>query len=143
MYVSGVKHSAAASVALLFLASLAAGDDKKTLTFSLTVMGEIEDTAATKAGFHTSHFNTTHLGFHTYEASDGEKVFSHSGHFTDKFEAQRYYDWNLDHRAAEVVRRGDKPDRDGSAVGRRAEYLAKSDGKEKADVDGRRELLFD
>ena len=125
-----MKHSIpAAVIVVLVLASLAVADDKP-LTFILTIMGEWEDKAATAAGFHTSHFRTTHLGFRVYEASDGEKVVSHSGDFTGAGGARLYFDWSLK-RAAQVVRQGDKSDRDGNTVGRRAEFVAKSEGKEK------------
>ena len=98
----------------------------------LTIMGEMEDAAATKAGFHTSYFRTTHLGFHKYDASDGEKVDIYNGEFKNADEARRYFDWNLRNRAAQVVTQGNKLDLDGRIIGRRAEYLAKSETKEKA-----------
>jgi len=95
------------------------------------MLGELEDTAATKVGFHTSHFRTTHLGFHKYAASDGEQVDIYNGDFKNTAEARRYFDWNLRNRAAQVVRRGDKLNPDGKVIGRRAEYFAKSETKEK------------
>ncbi len=106
-------------------------DETKPLTFSLTLMGEIEDTAATKAGFHTSYFRTAHLGFSEFKASDGEKVVIHHGYFETADEARRFFDWTLEKRAAHVVRQGDKVDRHGKTVGQRAEYLLKSDSKTK------------
>jgi hypothetical protein len=127
-----MRHPVAAMVGVvLLLASLAVGDDKQPLTFHLTVMGEIEDTAATKAGFHTANFRTTHLGFHKYEASDGEQVFIDNGDFKYADEAARYFDWTLEKKAAQVVTEEDKRGPDGKAVGRRAEFLAKSATKEK------------
>jgi hypothetical protein len=127
-----VKHSTSATVIIvLLLTSLAVGDEKKPLTFRVTIMGEFEDKAATEAGFHTSYFRTAHLGFKQYEASDGEQVFSHDGDFTNASGARLYFDWNLKNRAAQVITQGNKSDRDGNAVGRRAEYVAKSQSKEK------------
>lgn len=127
-----MKHSFIGSViVVLMLASLAVADENKPLTFRVTVMGEFEDKAATEAGFHTSYFRTTHLGFNAYEASDGERVFIHFGDFTGAGGARLYFDWNLKNRAAKVIRQGDKLDRSGDTVGRRTAYVAKSEGKKK------------
>lgn len=127
-----MKRRVALSVSLaLLLTSSAIGDEKQTLTFHPTIMGEMEDAAATKAGFHTSHFRTTHLGFHKYDASDGEQVEIHNGNFVNADQAKGYFDWNLQNRAAQVARQGDKPDPDGKTVGHRAEFLVKSETKEK------------
>jgi hypothetical protein len=132
VYASEVKHSIALTpIVVLVLASLAVGSENKPLTFDLTSMGESEDKEATEAGFHTSHFRITHLGFRIYEASDGERVSSHSGDFTRAGGARLYFDWILKNRAAQVVRQNDKSDRDGNIVGRRAEYMAKSEAKTK------------
>src|ERR1700722_9355467 len=94
-------------------------------------MGESEDKAATEAGFHTSNSRTTHLGVRVYEASDGEKVLSHSGDFTRAGGARLYFDWILKSRAAQVGSQNDRSDRDGNIVGRRAEYMVKPEGKTK------------
>ena len=128
----GVKRRVALNVSLvLLLTSLAIGDEKQPLTFHPTIMGEMEDSAATKAGFRTSYFRSTHLGFHKYDASDGEQAEIHNGDFVNADEARRYFDWNLENRTAQVLRQGDKPGPDGKTVGRRAEFLAKSETKEK------------
>jgi hypothetical protein len=127
-----VKYPTAASViVLVLLASFVVGQEKAPLTFSLTLMGEIEDKTATEAGFHTAHSRTTHLGFKDFDASDGEKVSITNGTFMGTGEATQYFDWKLESWAAQIVTQGDKADRDGKTVGRRAEYLLKSKGKAK------------
>ena len=116
---------------MLLLAFLAVGQESNPVTFRLTIRGEIEDTAATKAGFHTANFRTTHLGFSEYEASNGEKVVINNGHFGNTEEARRYFDWMLEKWTAQNVVQGEKLDRDGKTVGRRAEYSVESKGKNK------------
>ncbi len=110
----------------MLLAALAVAQERNPITFRLTLMGEIEDTAGTKAGFHTSYFRTTHLGFNEYDASNGEKVAINNGEFTSAEEARRYFDWMLKSWAAESIRQGDKLNPDGKNVGRRAEFSVKS-----------------
>lgn len=128
---SGVKRWIATVLPVsLIAASFAADDGKKPVTFHVTMRGEIEDTVATQAGFHTSHFHTTHLGFTDLEASDGENVSVHHGYFDTADEATRFFEWTLDKRAAQIVVQGEKM-RDGKTVGRRAEYLLKTDNKTK------------
>ena len=127
-----MKYPTASSVIIvLVLASSFVGQESNPLPFDLTRMGEIEDNAGTQAGFRTSHSRTTHLGFKEYEAPDGEKVVIQNGRFRNADEARRYFDWILGEWAAQAVVQGDKIDRDGKTVGRRAEYLAKP-GKSKA-----------
>jgi hypothetical protein len=92
------------------------------------MMGEIDDKAATDAGFRTSFFTYAPIGFTDLESSDGEKISVRSGYFNTADEARKYFDWNLE-RAAHVVTQGDKTDRDGKTVGRRAELLLKSGQK--------------
>jgi hypothetical protein len=126
-----VKHAIAvvAAVILLFTPHVDSGE-KKTLTFTLTVRGEMEDGAATKAGFRTDLFDYVHLSFTNYDASDGEKVIIYHGQFRTTDEAKRYFDWMFKRnkrKAAQVKSKGDKTDRDGKTVGRRAEFLLKDE----------------
>src|SRR5205807_2119784 len=117
-------------IAILLLGSLIAvsfaAADKKPVTFHVTMTGEIEDAVATQAGFHTSHSSTTHLGFTVLEGSNGENVSVHHGYFDTADEATRFFDWTPDKRAVQIVVQGEKV-RDGKMVGRRAEYLLKTD----------------
>ena len=118
-------------VAILLLPPFANPDEKKPLTFRLTLMGDIEDTTATEAGFHTSYSRTTHLGLKTFEASDGEKLTIRDGQFATPGEAATYFEWNMRNRVSQVITQSDKTNRDRKTVGRRAEYLLESGDKTK------------
>ena len=114
-------------LAILIHAPLAESDEKKPVTFSVTVMGEIIDRAATDAGFRTRLFpDEVHLGFKNLDASDGEKLVIRDGEFRTPDEAARYLD-----RAERVITNGKKVNDKGKTVGRRAEVLLKSDSKTK------------
>jgi hypothetical protein len=115
------------TVSLALLSARANCDDKKPLTFEITMRGEIDDKAATDAGFRTTYFPYAHLAFTNLRASDGEAAAIHRGYFKTADDARRYFDWNLDKRAGKIIARGDKPRSDGKPVERRAEYLLKSD----------------
>jgi hypothetical protein len=115
---------------ILILGFRAQSDEKKLLTFDITVMGEMVDQAATAAGFRTLLFpREVHLGFKNLDASDGEKLFIYHGEFKSADEATRYFDWNIRRRAARAIKQGQKTNRDGNIVGRRAQFLGKSPGK--------------
>lgn len=135
MYLCAVKFAIAVITAVLLISALPAlSDEKHMLTFTETVRGEMEDTAATKAGFRTVLFGFAHLSFTSYDVSDGEKLFLSHGEFRSADEAKRYFDWMLKRQTAQSIQQGDKTDHDGNIIGRRAEFVLNSEDKEKAGI---------
>jgi hypothetical protein len=119
-------------IAILIHAPLAESDEKKPVTFNVTMMGEIVDRAAIDAGFRTRLFpDEVHLGFKKLDASDGQKLVIQDGEFRTPDEAARYLDWSVQNRADRVITNGKKVNREGKTVGRRTEVLLKSDSKTK------------
>ena len=114
----------------LFAISVRA-EENKTPTFTVTVMGEMEDKAATKTGFRTYLFDYAHLAFTNLDSSNGEKVTVYHAQFRRASEAERYFDWILKKDAAQIIRQEGKTDLEGKVVGRKAEFLLKSDGNVK------------
>ena len=114
------------AVVILIFGSLAHSAAKKPLNFQITVMADGEDQDATKAGFQTRNSNYAHFGYHGYKASDGQRLRSKYGELRTEDEANRYFDWSLA-KAARVITEGDKFDRKGKPVGRRAEVSLNPD----------------
>ncbi|HET9697466.1 MAG TPA: hypothetical protein VFP40_11410 [Terriglobales bacterium] len=119
------------AVFILSFTFLAHADEKNPLTFTETMSGDFEDRESTKAGFHTYLHDHVHLGFRNLDSSDGEKVTVYNAQFSTADEAERYFDWTLKKKAARIFKQENRNDRDGKSVGRRAEFLLKSDPKTK------------
>jgi hypothetical protein len=102
---------------LLFLRVCADASDKKPVTFQTVAMGEIEDTAATKAGFRTKLWSFAHFGFTTFKASVGNTLTVFYDDFNKAEEAKRFLNWKLS-KAFEVLSQTTKTDPNG----RPAEY---------------------
>lgn len=120
---------AAVVAIILVVTPCAHSDEKNGVVFTVTARGELEDKAATKAGFRTYLFDYAHLAFTNLESSDGKKVTVYRAEFSNTREAQRYFDWSLERKAAQIIKQEGKADRDGKTVGSRAEFLLKSDAK--------------
>lgn len=115
-----------AVVVILILASLAHSAAKRPLTFQITARADVVDQEATEAGFQTRNWDSAEFGYDRYKASDGQRLDSKYGEFRTEDEATRYFDWSLA-KAAQVITKGDKLDRKGNHVGRRAEVSLKPD----------------
>jgi hypothetical protein len=103
----------------------------KRLQFRIILLCDYGDEEATKAGFRTVPFSTTHLGCTQFEASDGEELFTYGGEFRSPEEAKRYLDWKVA-RSSKILAQGTKTDPKGKSVGARAEVLLPPDQKESA-----------
>ena len=88
-------------------------------------MGEIEDTNATKAGFHTRWWSNAHFGFTAFKASNGNSLTVFYDDFTTPEEAKRFLDWKVEN-SAKVLSRSTKTDADGKPIEFRAELLPES-----------------
>lgn len=93
-------------------------DAVKPLTFQNVAMGEIEDKAATEAGFQTRGWSYAHFGFTVFKASTGKAVTVNYGDFANPDEAKRFFDWKA-HKASLVLWRSTQTDNDGKPIGYR------------------------
>jgi hypothetical protein len=100
--------------------------DKKPLTYQRVAAGEIEDKAATNAGFHTTHWSEAHFGFTTYKASTGDALMVFYDDFDKPEDARRFLDWNAG-KAFKVLSQLTKKDADGKPVKYRVELVPESD----------------
>ena len=111
----------AISAAALFLGIPAKCSDKKPLTFQVTVMADIEDTEAAKAGFHTHHFGST-----VYKASNSAILTLMYGYFKGADEAERFLEWNVK-KSFKVLSQTTKTDPNGNPIEYRAELVPQWD----------------
>ena len=98
-----------------------APSQKKPLSFQPTVMAEIEDMNAAKAGFSTHHFGST-----VFQASNGTTLTAMYGYFKDAAEAKRFLDWHAQN-AFKVASLETKTVTDGRAIEYRAELVPEQD----------------
>jgi hypothetical protein len=113
--------SALVIVSTLTLLASARGSDKKPLTFQVTLMAELVDTNAQKAGFHTSHFGST-----VFKASNGAALTLMYGDFKNTDEARRFLEWNAQ-KCFKVLSQETRKDGKGSAIEYRAEIIPEWD----------------
>jgi hypothetical protein len=85
------------------------------LTFQNGAMGEIEDTAATEAGFQTRGWPHAHFGFTVFKAPNGNALTVYYDDFANPDEAKRFFDWKA-HKASQVLWRDTQRDADGKPV---------------------------
>ena len=85
----------AIAAAALLVQTLAVRAEDKSLIFKSGSMGEINDTQATKAGFHSPVFSYAHFGFTNFKASNGESLMVLYGDFRNPEEANRFLDWTV------------------------------------------------
>jgi hypothetical protein len=122
-----MSRAMAAIAGVLLLSSLLAnGADKKVLTYKIVVMGEIEDKAATKAGFHTKWWPDAHFGFTTYKASDGSALAVYYDDFDRPEDGKRFLDWKAAN-AFKVLSQSTKRNARGKPVKYRVELIPESD----------------
>jgi hypothetical protein len=100
--------------------------DKKPVVFRVVSMGEIEDTEATKAGFHTRWWPDAHFGFTSFRASNGKGLLVIYDDFQKPDEAKRFFDWKVG-RSFKVLSQTTKADPKGNTVEYRAESVPASD----------------
>lgn len=91
--------------------------DKRPLTFQVTVMAQIVDTNAQKAGFHTYRFGST--GF---KASNGATLTLMYGDFKTNEEAKRFLEWTVQ-QCFKTLSEEMKKDRDGNPIEYRVELV--------------------
>ena len=111
----------AISAAAFLLAAPARCSDKKPLTFQVTLMADVEDSEAAKAGFHTHHFGST-----LYKASNGAALTLQYGYLKGADDTKRFLEWNVK-KSFKVLREATKTDLNGKPVGYRAELVPKWD----------------
>ncbi len=86
-----MSHTMTAIAVVLLLSGVSAKcTDKKPLTFQKVAMGEIEDKAATNAGFQTRWWSGAHFGFTGYKASNGNALAIYYDDFDKPEEAKRF-----------------------------------------------------
>jgi hypothetical protein len=117
---------AAIAVVLLLSGVSAKCTDKEPLTFQNAAMGEIEDKAATNAGFRTRSWSGAHFGFTTYKASNGSALAVYYDDFNKPEEAKRFLDWKAA-KAFKVLSQSTKKDTDGKPIKYRVELVPASD----------------
>ena len=116
-----------AIAAVLLLSGVSAKcTDKKPLTFQMVAMGEIEDKAATNAGFQTRWWSGAHFGFTGYKASNGNALAIYYDDFDKPEEAKRFLDWKAA-KAFKVLSQSTKRDTDGKPIEYRVELVPESD----------------
>jgi hypothetical protein len=114
------------AAALLLSGVSAQCTDKESLTFRVVAMGEIEDKAATNAGFHTQSWSGAHFGVTTYKAPHGSALAAYYGDFDNPEEAKRFLDWKAA-TAFKVLSQSTKRDTNGKPVKYRVELVPASD----------------
>jgi len=120
------RTMAAIAVGLLLSGVWAKCTDKKPLTFQNVAMGEIEDKAATNAGFQTRWWSGAHFGFTAYRASNGNSLAVYYDDFNKPEEAKRFLDWKAD-KAFKVLSKSTKRDVDDKPIEYRVELVPDSD----------------
>jgi hypothetical protein len=117
---------AAIAVVLLLSSRSAKCADKKPLTYQRVAMGEIEDKAATSAGFHTRRWPEAHFGFTTYKASNGNALMVFYDDLDTPEDAKRFLDWKSG-KAFKVLAINENRDADGKPIKYRVELVPESD----------------
>ena len=113
--------SALVVVSALILLTFAKGNDKKPLTFQITLIAEIVDTGAQKAGFHTYHFGST-----AFKASNDAALTLMYGDFKNTDEARRFLEWNAQ-KCFKVLSQETGKDAGGNAIEYPAELIPEWD----------------
>lgn len=122
-----MSHTMTAIAVVLLLSGVSAKcTDKKPLTFQKVAMGEIEDKAATNAGFQTRWWSGAHFGFTGYKASNGNALAIYYDDFDKPEEAKRFLDWKAA-KAFKVLSQSTKRDTDGKPIEYRVELVPESD----------------
>ena len=105
--------------------------DKRPVTFERVSMGEIDETAATKAGFHTQGWSYAHFGFTSFKASNGKGLVMMYDDFQNTEDARRFLDWKVG-RSFKVISQSTKTSPNSKAIEYHAELVP---GADNADVD--------
>ena len=111
---------------MLLLSSLSA---RSADNYRCVAMGEIDDKAATNAGFQTKGWSYAHFGFTACKASNGNGWTVFYDDFDKPAEAQRFLDFKAG-SAFKVLSRSTKKDADGKPVKYRVELIPKADRSE-------------
>ena len=114
---------------LMFSASLAsptAFNKENSIRVDFVSVGQINDTQATDAGFHTRGSSVAHFSFDSYRAANGDLLTVLYHDFDTPEEARRFFEWKVG-RAFKVLAQEDKTDAASESTLYRAEFVPERD----------------
>jgi len=92
----------------------------------MTMVGEIDISEATNAGFRTHGWPDAHFGFAALKASNGEGLTVYYGDFDTAEEARRFLDWKASN-SFKLISRSTEKDANSNLIEYRAQVLPELD----------------